>query len=143
MKATLQQRFDDKVSIEPNSGCWLWTGTASAEGYGAISVAGRMVLAHRVSWELHRTPLRTGECVLHHCDNPSCVNPGHLFVGSLADNSRDMTKKGRQFGQRKTHCIRGHALAGDNLMPSALARGHRQCLACNRAMAGRNQRVSA
>lgn len=106
----LAERFETKYIPEPNSGCWLWIGGQNEHGYGIIGVGGRkdgVAKAHRVSWELNRGKLSPGDNVLHKCDNPSCVNPDHLFIGSLADNSRDCVKKGRNFtpdnrGERAT-----------------------------------------
>ena len=98
---TLQQRFDEKYMPEPNSGCWLWIAvTRGVPAYGAIKVNGKTVKAHRVSWELANGPIPEGEgyhgiCVLHRCDNPLCVNPDHLFLGSNRDNQIDCSNKGR------------------------------------------------
>lgn len=99
------QRFWSKVdkngpiaSHAPGLGqCWIWTGSTS-EGYGQINVGGgdgRHDWAHRVSWEIHHGPIPDGLWVLHRCDNPSCVRPDHLFLGTVADNNRDMIAKGR------------------------------------------------
>lgn len=85
---------------EPNSGCWLWLGGVNESGYGIIGLGRReqgVAKAHRVSFELHKRPLGKGECVLHTCDNPACVNPDHLRAGTLVDNARDMVAKGRDF----------------------------------------------
>ncbi len=95
---TLQQRFDSKWIPEPFSGCWLWTAAQSPLGYGRIGVGGRAGNgrpAHRVSWMLHRGEIPTGKEVCHRCDTPSCVNPGHLFLGSHNENMRDAVLKGR------------------------------------------------
>jgi len=92
---TLDQRFEDKVIPEPNSGCWLWDGAAS-KGYGQIGVGGKLLYAHRVSWERTHGDIPEGSHVLHRCDVTLCVNPDHLFLGTHKDNMRDMAKKGRQ-----------------------------------------------
>jgi len=77
--------------------CWEWPGRRNDNGYGLITPgrAGQALRAHRVSWELLRGPIPKGYCVLHRCDNPPCVNPRHLFVGTMGDNNRDMFEKQR------------------------------------------------
>lgn len=100
IRKTLWDRFHDKVMPEPNTGCWLWFGATKELGYGVIGLGRRdqgTAKAHRVAWELYRRPLQEGECVLHRCDQPSCVNPAHLFCGTLADNMQDCVRKGRNF----------------------------------------------
>lgn len=96
MKKTVLERFEEKYCPEPNTGCWLWTGGTSKEGYGRIVVGGKKAGTHRVSWELHRGPIPDGLCVLHRCDTPPCVNPGHLFLGDKKANYDDMVAKGRE-----------------------------------------------
>jgi len=91
---TFQQRFFEKV--KKTSGCWLWVGTKNKKGYGGMRLHGKMEKAHRVSWLIFWGAIPKGKHVLHHCDNPGCVNPTHLFLGTNADNMRDKTKKGRQ-----------------------------------------------
>jgi hypothetical protein len=96
-QGTLQERFDAKRKVDPITGCWLWTASVNDSGYGILWLPWKktMGLAHRISWELHCGPIPEGMQVLHHCDTPPCVNPACLFLGTQADNMRDMAKKGR------------------------------------------------
>lgn len=93
------KRFWDKVN--KTSGCWLWTAWRNNKGYGAFSAKHpnggySNKLAHRESWEMaNEKKIPAGLCVLHSCDNPACVNPSHLFLGTKKDNTQDMLKKGR------------------------------------------------
>ena len=81
--------------------CLVWTGATDSNGYGRITVGSRIDASrrlesvHRVAWEHHHGPIPTGLSVLHTCDNPPCVRREHLFLGTHADNMRDMTRKGR------------------------------------------------
>jgi hypothetical protein len=86
---------------EPMSGCWLWVNRTDKVGYGKFQRNGTQRLAHRVSWGLFRGEIPEGMWILHRCDNPSCVNPDHLFLGTVQDNHDDMRAKGRGiFGTR-------------------------------------------
>ncbi len=80
--------------VEKSDDCWTWQG-ATIRGYGALMVDHRTTYAHRLSWELANGPIPPGLLVLHHCDNPPCVRPDHLFVGTQLDNIRDAAAKGR------------------------------------------------
>lgn len=90
----LEQRFHEKYLICPMSGCWIWTASTKG-GYGCIGVGEKTVRAHRLSWELHNSPIPEGMHVCHTCDVRCCVNPDHLFLGTQKDNMDDMVTKGR------------------------------------------------
>lgn len=89
------KRFWAKVKRGTAEECWPWTGSKLKTGYGQLRENGKMIRAHRVSWELSRGPIPEGMNVCHHCDNPPCCNPDHLFIGTHLDNTRDKMHKGR------------------------------------------------
>lgn len=89
-------RFMRQVVPIPIAGCWMWSGAINGrEGYGQIMFDGRRQGAHRVAVQIFKGPIPDGMFVLHHCDTPGCVNPEHLYVGSLSDNSSDRERRGR------------------------------------------------
>lgn len=83
--------------VRKSEGCWEWTAALGGSDYGTFGLNRReMVPAHRFSWELHFGPIPPGLLVCHHCDNPKCVRPDHLFMGTPLANTRDMIRKGRR-----------------------------------------------
>jgi len=95
----LEQRFFQYVLCgTAQHECWTWTGAKSRQGYGNFCLDGRTVLAHRVSWQLHKSADAGNMAVCHSCDNPSCVNPDHLWLGTVGDNNADRHTKGRSNG---------------------------------------------
>lgn len=87
--------IEEKTIPEPNSGCWLCYGSATKAGYGLFNVSGKLLFAHRASWEAFHGPIPVGKHVLHRCDVPACANPGHLFLGTQKTNAEDRERKGR------------------------------------------------
>ena len=102
------ERFFSRIN--KTSTCWLWTGTRTKSGgYGILSIDGKYARTHRISFEIHKGKIPAGMHVCHKCDNPPCVNPEHLFLGSHLDNMKDMGRKGRHVpAKRKEYCLRGH-----------------------------------
>ena len=88
--ASLAERLRAHVVVDPETGCHVWTSTLAKGGYGRV-----LVSAHRLAWELAHGPIPEGMLVLHKCDNPPCCNPEHLFIGTVADNMADKTRKKR------------------------------------------------
>lgn len=84
-----------RINKRSETECWEWTGCRSPKGYGLFGLDGKTRLAHRLAWETVHGRIMEGLFVCHKCDNPPCCNPGHLFIGTSADNIRDMFAKGR------------------------------------------------
>lgn len=143
------QRFWQKVDRSPD-GCWLWRGERQGQGYGVVALwingDRERILAHRLAHVMATGDDITDRVVMHSCDNPPCVNPDHLSVGSQLDNMRDCKTKGRMkldglaIGQGmstprpasadKTECIRGHAYTEENTYRDP--KGGRRCRQCAR-----------
>ncbi len=161
----IRARFERSYRVDP-SGCWLWTKGLNKDGYGKFTLFYKTMTAHRLSWLLHfgslpnlHPHLAHGTCVCHTCDRPACVNPAHLWLGSMGDNAKDRDAKGHCPGHSKseakraatsanmrialrvsiamrlakTHCKHGHPLSGDNLYLAPHRPNARGCLACRKA----------
>jgi hypothetical protein len=118
-----EERFWANVYPEPNSGCFIWGGSATDAGYGRLrlrSTGDRMSVTH-FSLGLCGISVPDGKVVMHTCDFPVCVNPDHLIIGTQKENIEDCRKKGRRVGrlgyrQRRLVCIHGHRIEGDNVL---------------------------
>lgn len=139
-----RERFNSKFGIRLPDGCWTWIAGKNARGYGQFRVKGRTYLAHRVAFQSANGILPADQVVRHKCDNPECVNPEHLILGSQADNMRDMSERGRVRNQNsdRSHCDNGHPLTEDNILsaPSIRNHGWRRCRTCNLEWRRQNRR---
>ena len=139
MKLSAEERMLRYFTPGTPEECWEWTGAKTGLGYGNFYVAGRTVRAHRFVYEAARGAIPDGLVLDHLCRNPKCVNPAHLEPVTQRENilrgASDISSRAT-----RTHCKRGHALAGENLQISKL--GHRQCAECKR-LHNRNRRKAA
>lgn len=134
----LDERLPSRVWAQlqpcPMSGCWLWTGTEVAGGYGRTKVGPRSVLVHRMIFEVARGAIPSGLVIDHRCRVRCCANPDHLEP--VTQQTNVLRGEGiASMRARKTHCAHGHELSGENLRVFERSPGRfmRTCIACERA----------
>lgn len=137
MRGTPVERFFAKFNEDDRTGCWLWAGAVTGNGYATLDIDRRTRLAHRWYWEHVNGPVPEGLHLDHLCRTRHCVNPDHLEPVAPAENVR----RGRKVERERTHCPQGHPYSGDNLKIDA--RGHRKCRTCNRERNRQRRKVSA
>lgn len=125
------ERFHSRY-IKSDTGCWEWIGAKDKDGYGLFH-AHPYQRAHRFSYVLFYNQSLKDLCVCHYCDNPSCVNPEHLWLGTIGDNNRDAMRKGRKIQPNKDKkvCKRGHEFTDENTYIQK-SKNSRICKACRR-----------
>lgn len=94
-RLTLAERVNSHVTIDTDTGCWVWTASRRSDGYGQIRIGGKNAAAHRISYEIAKGEIPPGAFLCHTCDNRGCVNPDHLFLGDHKLNAQDAQAKGR------------------------------------------------
>lgn len=116
--------------MDQATGCRVWKASRNEHGYGVTAVMTKSWLAHRLSYQEFVGPIPEGLHVLHRCDNPACIEPLHLFIGTDLDNARDRDSKGRRVSAnaRKTHCKHGHSFAQHGFISSVKVRQCRICV---------------
>ncbi len=122
------ERFWTKVNKSLD--CWNWLANKYPNGYGQFQLEGKPRSAHRLSYELAYGPIPKGLVVRHKCDNPGCVRPEHLELGTQADNVQDSVRRSRNANSIKTECKHNHPFDSDNTYITS--EGKRQCKACRK-----------
>lgn len=126
------ERFLVKVEKIPFHSCWEWGAGKYKRGYGLFVLKRKNRPAHRISWIIHKGQIPNGLFVCHKCDNPGCVNPSHLFLGTQTDNMKDMHSKKRHRWSKATTCVNGHKRTEENTRIITKKNGNkfRSCSIC-------------
>lgn len=128
---SLKKRFDSKRKPDPKTGCWLWAGGLDKKGYGRIGFRRRAIKATWVSVYFYNDTPRGSKHVLHKCDNPSCVNPFHLYLGTNDDNVRDKLERRRHAKHGVNQCLSGHKYSEHGFLVNGRNnRTSRRCRIC-------------
>lgn len=139
---TIKQRLEYYSTPEPNTGCWLWSGSTrgfKSHQYGTLNINGKNLSAHRLSFEVFKGSIPDGLHIMHKCDNTYCINPDHLVAGTRKDNMDDCVRKGRNPTMfiRKI-CQRGHMMTGHNvrikIRKDRGGKAERSCRECGNLM---------
>lgn len=126
-------RFQKGYKIDPETGCWNWTGQFMTSGYGLIKCFGQMKGAHRLSHELYHGPIPENFCILHSCDNKKCVNPDHIRSGTHAENTHEAIERGLiKTGEN-------HPLYGDTSRRGAVLKTARPVMVMGKAYGSLNE----
>jgi hypothetical protein len=142
---SLRKRMQSTGWTVTDKGCWEWNGKRNDQGYGIVHAARHgldSARAHRVMFELNAGPIPDGMVIRHRCDNPPCVNPDHLQVGTQRDNARDMSIRGRHQFAGRTECVNGHDLTEPGALKVVVQRGRKPYNACVRCEANRKMRFA-
>ena len=126
---TVEERMLSKIN--KTNYCWLWTDKPDKDGYGKLAIDGKSPRAHRLAYQLWIGPIPLDKPhVCHHCDNPPCVNPEHLYAGTAKDNAKDRATRGRHHESKKNHCPKSHEY---NIANTYIYKnGKRKCRTCDR-----------
>jgi hypothetical protein len=135
----VEERFWKRVNKHTANGCWEWTGPTIKTGYGTIAIRGSgrrdytNTLVHRLSWKIAFGEIPSGMLVCHKCDNRTCCNPAHLFLGTQFDNMQDCASKGRHGSKPKSHCGKGHPFSEENTyLFQSNGKTYRHCKTCTK-----------
>lgn len=129
----LPERIANKIQVDQQSNCWRWASVKNSRGYGRVWLNGKVQLTHRAVYSMLIGEIQSGLTLDHICRVVDCCNPAHLEPVSHRENVRRGIGP-TAINAAKTHCLRGHALEGDNLDSCHLKRGQRNCRTCKNSI---------